>query len=122
MREEPRWETGRVETAMVEGAPHIRLYGECDIATLPVLQEQVTAILQRGTTRLVFDLERTTFLDSTVLSVFLSARRKAADAGGEVILLCRPGFIRRLLSHLEMDRLMRIYSPEDWREEVAAVH
>ena len=111
---------GKVETVLVEGAPHIRLIGECDMSLVPDLQEHLSAVLDGGA-RLVFDLERVTFLDSTILNVFLQARR-ASPPGGEVLLLCRPGFVRRLLGLLELDRLMTICTPEEWRQRTAAVH
>ena len=115
-------EVGKVETAMVEGAPQIRLVGECDMATAPVVQRMVDTLLGGGHTRIVFDLQQVTFLDSSVLRIFLNARREAVPAGGEVVLLCRPGFVRRLLALLEMDRLLRICTPEEWRQHVAAVN
>lgn len=115
-------EIGKVETAMVEGAPQIRLIGECDMATAPVVQRLVEALLGGGHTRIVFDLQQVTFLDSSVLRIFLNARRETVPAGGEVVLLCRPGFVRRLLTLLEMDRLLRICTPEEWRQHVAAVN
>ena len=115
-------EVGKVETTLVEGAPQIRLIGECDMATAPVVQRLVDEMLGGGHTRVVFDLQQVTFLDISILRIFLNARREALPAGGEVVLLCRPGFVRRLLALLEMDRLLRICTPEEWRQHVAAVH
>jgi anti-anti-sigma factor len=115
-------EVGRVEMASVEGARHIRLIGECDVYTAPAVHEQVCTLMRRGETRIVFDLEHTTFLDSSILRIFLTARRHTLSSGGEVVLLCRPGFVRRLLGLLEMDRLVRICTPEEWRCRTAAVH
>jgi anti-anti-sigma factor len=112
---------GKVETLNVEGAPHIRLTGECDISVAPTVQEHLVALMETGSSRLIFDLEHTTFLDSSILRIFLGARR-AAPRRTEVILLCRPGFIRRLLSLLELDQLLQVWTPEEWRERTAAVH
>jgi anti-sigma B factor antagonist len=112
---------GSVETAIVEGAPYIRLVGECDMYLAPELQGQLEDLISQGVSRLVFDLERVTFLDSTILRVFLTARRSTYPTG-EVVLLCRAGFIRRLLTLLELDQLLHVYTPEEWREHVASVH
>jgi anti-sigma B factor antagonist len=113
---------GKVELALVEGAPHIRLVGECDLETAPAVQEHLSALLESGEARIVFDLQRVTFLDSSILSIFLIAYRETAPAGGEVVLLCRPGFICRLLMLLELNRLVTVCTPEEWRQQVAAVH
>jgi len=111
---------GKVETVLVEGARHIRLMGECDVTLVSPLEEHVRGVLEGGQGRVIFDLERVTFLDSSILGVFLSARRAAP--AGQVILLCRPGFVRRLLSLLELDRLMQVCTPEEWRQQTAAVN
>jgi anti-sigma B factor antagonist len=122
MQESAGSEVGRIEATLVEGAPQIRLIGECDMATAPALQAMVDALLTQGQSRIVFDLQQVTFLDSSVLRIFLNARREAIPLGGEVVLLCRPGFVRRLLTLLEMDRLLRICTPEEWRDHVAALN
>jgi anti-sigma B factor antagonist/stage II sporulation protein AA (anti-sigma F factor antagonist) len=114
-------EIGRVETVSVEGAPRIRLVGECDIYTATNIQEHLQGLLDRGATRVIFDLEHVRFLDSSVLRIFLDARQALRPAG-EVVLLCRPGFVRRLLTLLELDKVLRICTPEEWRAQVAAVH
>jgi anti-anti-sigma factor len=115
-------EPGKVETANVEGAYHIRLTGECDLQVAPVLSQHVRALLERGEFRIIFDLERVTFMDSSVLGIFLDARRETIRAGGEVVLLCRPGSVRRLLSLLELDSILKICTPEEWRESTATLH
>ncbi len=115
-------EFGKVETTRVEGAPQIRLSGECDVYTAPLVQAEVRQLLDRGEIRIIFDLERATFLDSSILRIFLGARREANPLGGRVVLLCRPGFVRRLLSLLEIDRILTVCTPEEWREQVAAVN
>lgn len=114
-------EIGRVETVSVEGALQIRLLGDCDIYTAPTVLEHVRALLDCGATRIIFDLEHVTFLDSSVLRIFLDARQATRPAG-EVVLLCRPGFVRRLLTLLELDKIVRIRTPEEWRNQVAAVN
>lgn len=114
-------EVGRVETVSVEGAPQIRLLGECDIYTATTIQEHLQAQIDRGSRRIIFDLEHVTFLDSSVLRLFLEARQTLRPTG-EVILLCRPGFVRRLLTLLELDKVLRIRTPEEWRAQVAGVH
>jgi anti-sigma B factor antagonist len=114
-------EPGKVETALVEGATHIRLAGECDMLVAPAVHEHVDRVLARGDHRIIFDLENVTFMDSSILSIFLMTRRASPD-GREVVLLCRPGFVRRLLNLLEMDRILRVCTPEEWRQQTASVH
>ena len=115
-------EIGRVDTVLVEGAPQIRLVGECDVYVAPAVQAHLLALLDGGRTRIIFNLEHATFLDSSILRIFLHAHRHTSSTGGDVVLLCRPGFVRRLLDLLELDHLLKVYTPEEWRRQTAAVN
>jgi anti-anti-sigma regulatory factor len=61
-------------------------------------------------------------VDSSILRILLGAHRQATAQGGEVVLLCGPGFVRRLLFLLEIDRIVRVCAPEDWRETASTVN
>ena len=117
----PGSEAGRAEIGSMEGARCIRLAGECDVYLAPQVSEHLETLLTTGVSRIIFDLENVTFLDSSILSIFLTARR-AAPGGSEVVLLCRAGFVRRLLGLLEMDRILQVCTPEEWRRQIAACH
>lgn len=113
---------GRIETLLEEEVPRIRLSGECDISTVPELEAHVGKQLQWGRNQLVFDLSEATFVDSSILRILLGAHRQASAAGGEVVLLCGPGFVRRLLFLLEIDRIVRVCAPEDWHHDAPVVN
>lgn len=108
------------ESVRVEGAPMIRMAGECDLEIAPAVRELIEAAVASGQLRIVFDLERVTFLDSTVLGLFIFAREKVLP-DGEVVLLCRPGFVRRLLHLLQLHEIMQVLTPEEWRAQTVAV-
>ena len=60
----------------------VSVAGELDMATAPQLQDQISDLLEKGRTRLVFDLAEVSFCDSTGLSVFVRAKNSTDDAGG----------------------------------------
>ena len=62
----------------------VSVAGELDMATAPQLQDQISDLLEKGRTRLVFDLAEVSFCDSTGLSVFVRAKNSTDDAGGMV--------------------------------------
>src|SRR3954463_13815624 len=62
----------------------VAVAGELDMATAPQLQDQISDLLEKGRTRLVFDLSEVSFCDSTGLSVFVRAKNSTDDAGGTV--------------------------------------
>ena len=61
------------ETVIVEG--------EIDIASAPLLRDQITAALDKSIDEVVVDLREVRFIDSTGLGVLVSARTRARNLG-----------------------------------------
>jgi anti-sigma B factor antagonist len=60
--------------------------GELDLSTAPQLRDELVALAEEGQTRVVLDLTRLSFIDSTGLSVLVMAlNRSRADSGSVVI-------------------------------------
>ena len=62
----------------------ISAVGELDLSTAPLLFRHVVESLNRGQTRLVFDLAGVSFCDSTGLSVFVRAKNRCDRVNGVV--------------------------------------
>lgn len=87
----------------------IRVRGELDLATAPVLIEQLAG--NEGP--LVFDLRETSFLDSSGLRALLTVTR--AD-GGSASVICPAGAPRRILEMSGVDKLFDLYEDlETWQ-------
>jgi anti-anti-sigma factor len=67
----------------------LTVVGDLDLETAPELRERLTAIVARGTTAIVVDLRRVTFMDSVGLAAVLHARRRLAG-GGRLALVVAP--------------------------------
>ena len=65
----------------VDGTVVLHLHGELDMATTPVLDQALTSALSNGPTDLVVDLSCLSFMDSTGISMLLSAVQRADEAG-----------------------------------------
>jgi anti-sigma B factor antagonist len=83
----------------------VSVAGELDMATAPQLQDQITDLLDKGRSRLVFDLSDVSFCDSTGLSVFVRAKNSSDEAGG-VVRLAAPQ--RGVLRILEVSGLVEV--------------
>ena len=83
----------------------VSVAGELDMATAPQLQDQITDLLDKGRSRLVFDLAEVSFCDSTGLSVFVRAKNSCDEAGG-VVRLAAPQ--RGVLRILEVSGLVEV--------------
>ncbi|QXC61525.1 STAS domain-containing protein [Aquihabitans sp. G128] len=87
----------------------ITLVGELDPATAPQLEEAIDGLLGDGTVdRVVLDLTGLTFLDSSGLRVFVTARQSLADRGGELALRGPSANTQRLLDITGLGELISV--------------
>jgi anti-sigma B factor antagonist len=98
------------EPATIPSPIVVTLSGELDIATVPDVHEALTSTVEAnpGATVIV-NLAAVTFLDSTCLSMFTRAHRRALEAGG-ILRVAEPApFIRKVfeatgLTEMVLDR------------------
>jgi anti-sigma B factor antagonist len=72
----------------------ISVAGEIDLYTAPKLQSELMAALTASPARLIVDMSRVDFCDSTGINVLLAAHRQAREGGGE-LQLAGPGSATR---------------------------
>jgi anti-anti-sigma factor len=75
----------------------VRVFGEVDIVTAPVLQRHLDAAISSGRASVVIDLAETTFLDARGVGVLVAARKVIAAAGGHLVIRRPPPIVRRVL-------------------------
>ncbi len=64
--------TLHIDIAQRNGATVLSVLGEVDLATAPILDEQISAVAAGEATTIVIDLDRVSFMDSSGLQVLLS--------------------------------------------------
>jgi anti-sigma B factor antagonist len=94
----------------------LRFQGNLDAAVSGKLRKDVKDIVASGRARLLFDLKGVNFIDSSGLSVFVTALNAARAAGGDVALL---GLTKDVRSLIELTRLHRIFTIHE--DEAAAI-
>jgi anti-sigma B factor antagonist len=72
----------------------ISVAGEIDLYTAPRLQSELMTALTASPARLIVDMSRVDFCDSTGINVLLAAHRQARERGGE-LQLAGPGSATR---------------------------
>ena len=70
--------------------------GELDFASAPLLQAQLLEAAQADVSEVVVDLEHVTYIDSSGLGVLVSAHKRQATRGGELIIRSSPSRILKL--------------------------
>ena len=71
----------------VAGVLVVAPVGEIDMDSGGLLFDALTAAISTGESRLVIDLGRVGFMDSTALSIFLGTRRALRELSGRLVLV-----------------------------------
>lgn len=85
----------------------LRASGEVDIATSPTLWETLVAAVDHCP-RVVVDLSRVTFVDSTGLNVLVSGLHHAHESDGDLALVSPVGLVRNALHVTGLHRVFAI--------------
>ncbi len=86
--------------------------GEVDIATAPVIEEEIhqAAI---GHDLVALDLSQVTFMDSTGLQLMIAADRDLRERGGRLIVITGPPQVARLLALTRADEQLTVVEDLD---------
>ena len=76
------------------------------------LGQTLGSLLERGTKRLVLDLDKVRFIDSAGLGDLVAWKKRAVQVGGDVKLLRPSKRIRDLFDLMAMTRVFQIFAEE----------
>jgi anti-sigma B factor antagonist len=89
------------------------LTGSLDIATAPTVRAALLEASERGDHRLIVDLTKVEFLDSTGLGALIGGQRRAKEFSGDVRLVATEGQILRLLRITGLLKVFSVYPTLD---------
>jgi anti-sigma B factor antagonist len=95
-----------------DGGTVLRIHGELDIGTAEQLRRGAGPYLDAGR-RLLLDLSRVTFCDSTGLAVLVGFHKRLAASGGRLELSSPVPRVRQLLAITGLDRVFTIRADSD---------
>ncbi|PSK99343.1 anti-sigma B factor antagonist [Murinocardiopsis flavida] len=87
--------------------------GEIDLYTAPQLHSRLVDSLDDGARRLVVDLSRVDFCDSTGMNVLLSAMKRARERDGEFELAAPRPAVMKILQVTGLDGVFTILDSTD---------
>jgi anti-sigma B factor antagonist len=94
------------ETSELDDGYHVELSGELDISSSSSVESRLIELEQREPQRLLLDLRRVNFIDSTGLSMIINADGRAKKAGRRFTIVSGDGVPRRILRTVGLeDRL-----------------
>jgi anti-anti-sigma factor len=99
------------DAPLADGAV-LTIAGELDIATVPVIRERLSAIVERAPRRLVVDLRAVTFMDSTALAAFIHAKVQLGDSAMTLVLE-RDSYARLIFEVAGLDGVLDVVETLD---------
>lgn len=91
----------------------LHVNGELDVETAPVLREACSDAVSEGHTSLIIDLSNVPFIDSSGLSVLISAQRVVRLAEGRLRLATAVSATLRLLRITGLDTAFEVHPSVD---------
>ncbi len=91
----------------------LRLLGELDLASAPLLQEAIENVETDGAPLIVLDLDDLAFIDSTGLRIILAAHERAQERGRMLALTRGSQQVQRLFSITRAGEHLRIIDDAD---------
>jgi len=91
----------------------IELGGEVDLYTAPEFKERLLTLIDEGKSRLVVDLSKATFIDSTTLGVLVGGVKRLRPSGGSLALVCTDPNITKIFEITGLDRVFPIHDSRD---------
>jgi anti-sigma B factor antagonist len=87
----------------------VALTGEFDAFNLAPTAKEIDAVIDGGDVRVVLDLKKLSFVNSSALGYVIKARKRAQAAGGDLVLAQPSNFFRKTLVTLGLDRVFCVY-------------
>jgi anti-sigma B factor antagonist len=105
---------GRFPVKLVSGVPVLAAPEEIDITNAPELRMALLQAATDGPVRLVADMTRTRFCDSSGLHTLLAAHKRAQTEGGELrLVLPADGAVPRIFAITGIDRMIPSFTGLD---------
>jgi anti-anti-sigma factor len=76
------------------------------------LDDDIFTLIKAGNHQFVFNLERTTYLDSAGISIFIHCLCDVQENKGSVFIIVKDNQVRKVLEMVGIDRLMKTFRSE----------
>jgi anti-anti-sigma factor len=101
----------RCETDRDGDTAWVRPQGELDLDTAPALEQELARVREQGSSRVVLDLRRLTFMDSTGLRLVIRWDTAGRDKGFDFAIVPGPDAVQRVIRLTGMEDLLTVAEP-----------
>jgi anti-sigma B factor antagonist len=102
-----------VETGTVDDAALLTLRGEIDVYTAPRLRQAIIDLVDGGASRIVVDMEKVDFLDSTGLGVLVGGLKRVRLQEGSLAIVTTQDKILKIFDITGLNKVFPIHSSID---------
>lgn len=88
----------------------IDVAGEVDVFTAPKLRERIIGLLGEGASRIVINLEKVAFMDSTGLGVLVGGLKRVKERDGELALAAPQATVQRVLGVTGLNTVFPVHA------------
>lgn len=100
--------TMAMEVRKVDNAVIIEPDGELDVSTSPMLKEELNRLIEGGCRRIIVDMTKVSYMDSSGLGALVVAHKSVGARGTLALVGCRPA-VERVLRFTQFDRVLELY-------------
>jgi anti-sigma B factor antagonist len=91
----------------------LALAGDVDASGLPAFSAKVDALIRTGHTRIVFNLRRLAFINSSALGYLIRTVKRLRELDGELVLSEPSPYFRSAVDRLGLDQVFRIFPSDE---------
>jgi len=96
-----------------KGYTVLSFIGDLDMWTLPRAKEQINALIDEGKFKIILDLEKMNYIDSSGLGFFIGSLKKLRDKGGDLILVNLNAYIYGIFKLIQLQHIIQTYDSLD---------
>ena len=98
----------------------LALEGEIDLHQSPIFKQELAAAIDRRPARILVDLSRVTYMDSSGLAVLVEALQRVSGNGGKLGLFGLGQSVRHIFEIARLDQVFQIFPDEAAAREALA--
>ncbi len=97
----------------IKGVIVVKLIGNLDTNTAPDAESEINSWLEKGTQKMVINLEETRYVSSAGLRIFLIAAKKMTASGGAVKFCCPNEVVQEILDISGFSTILDVKKTEE---------
>jgi anti-anti-sigma factor len=91
----------------------LHLRGEFDTYYVPLMQEEIDALVKAGVVRVVLNLRLVKFINSTALGAMIKASKLLSGKGGRLVVSRPSSFCRDIIEKVGLDRVVAVFDTDE---------